>query len=185
MNALENVRWNKHYSAINNQSVKFVVPLIDKLKRHAEGVVESLVTLIEENDLDGSSERNIPHMDAFANVGGGGIATATASRRQRCSFVVLDASVVLVGGGIAHSLAGDVSTLRQQGRGWIRERGVVHVQNSRLDPVSWNQTCRSKCVEFEKKKKLEIANNISPFKWAGNFKRTGEGRGIESVYERV
>ena len=153
MNALENVRWNKHYSAINNQSVKFVVPLIDKLKRHAEGVVESLVTLIEENDLDGSSERNIPHMDAFANVGGGGIATATASRRQRCSFVVLDASVVLVGGGIAHSLAGDVSTLRQQGRGWIRERGVVHVQNSRLDPVSWNQTCRSKCVEFEKKKR--------------------------------
>lgn len=38
---------------------------------------------------------------------------------------------------------------------------------------------------LKKKKKLEIANNISPFKWAGNFKRTGEGRGIESVYERV
>ena len=78
-------------------------------------VVESLVTLIEENDLDRSSERYIPHVDAFANVGGGSVATAAASRRQRCSFVVLDASVVLVRGGIAHSLARDVSTLRQQG----------------------------------------------------------------------
>lgn len=114
--------------------------------------MESLVTLVEENDLDGSSKRYIPHVDAFANVGGGSIGVAAASRRQRCSFVVLGASVVLVGGWIAHSLAGDVPALRQQGRRWIRERGVVHVQNSRPDLVSC-ETDRSKCEPSLTKKK--------------------------------
>lgn len=119
--------------------------LIEKIGSSDKSDELKLVTLIEENDLDGRPERYIPHVNTLANVWSGSVATAAASRRQRRSFVVLDTSVVLVGGGRAHSLLGDVGALCQQRWRRVRERGVVHVQNSHLhaavsfDNVKYNE----------------------------------------------